>query len=74
MNNNRRDKIKAIIKQIERVTKMLDEVLTEEYDAYENMPEGLKCTDNGFNSENAQENIEQAIDTLNEAVEYLEEI
>jgi hypothetical protein len=74
MNKIRRDKIKIVLKKIECNTKELESILSDECEAYDNMPDGLKCTDNGFVSEEAQETIESAIDALYEAIGYLEEI
>jgi hypothetical protein len=71
MNNTRRKEIAKVIKQIE---KMVSSILSDEMSSYDNMPDGIKESQNGYNSEDAQNNLECAIDSLEEAIQYLEEI
>lgn len=71
MNNARRKEIAKVIKQIE---KMVSSILSDEMSSYDNMPDGIKESKNGYNSEDAQNNLECAIDSLEEAIQYLEEI
>lgn len=74
MNKARRKQICEVIKNIESIQSTLDNILNEELDAYNSMPEGLQSSENGMVSEDAQESLECAIDTLEEAVMSLEEI
>ena len=74
MNNNRRKEIKRVIDSIRVSTEMLESILADEEEAFENMPEGLQNSDNGMMSEEAQEQLSNAIVALEEAIEYLEEI
>lgn len=71
MNNKRRKEIIDIIRKIEN---LVENVLSEEQDAFDNMPESLQCSYNGSISEDAQSSLESAIDCLEEAISYLEEI
>lgn len=71
MNKQRRKRIKEII---EKLQALVEDILDEEREAYDNMPEGLQMSDNGMISEEAQENLEAAIDALEEAIDCLEEI
>lgn len=71
MNNARRKEIAKVIKQIERT---VSSILSDEMSSYDNMPDGIKESQNGYNSEDAQNNLECAIDSLEEAIQYLEEI
>lgn len=70
MNNARRKEIRSAIARIER---LVESILDDETDAFENMPEGLQCSWNGMNSEEAQDNLQGAIDALEEAISYLED-
>lgn len=71
MNKARR---KAIQKSISDIEQVLQEILDDEQNAYDNMPEGLQESENGMISVEAQENLEAAIDSLEDAISYLEEI
>ena len=71
MNKTRR---KAIQKSISDIEQIVQEILDDEQNAYDNMPEGLQESENGIVSMEAQESLEAAIDSLEEAISYLEEI
>lgn len=71
MNKARRIQIQQAIKKIEY---LVQSILDEEQEAYDNMPESLQMSTNGMNSEEAQESLEAAIDALEEAISCLEEI
>lgn len=74
MNNERRKRIADAISAIGKIESLIQNILDDEQDAYENMPEGVKTSENGMVSEEAQENLDSAIDALEEAISYLEEI
>ena len=71
MNRERR---KAILRAIANIESILQDILSDEQEAYDNMPESLQESENGLISAEAQENLESAIDALEEAISYLEEI
>lgn len=71
MNKHRRKQILEAISQIES---LVQDILDEEQEAFDNMPESLQCSDNGMVSEEAQENLEAAIEALEDAIMRLEEI
>lgn len=71
MNNKRRKKIAEAIYKIEE---LIQNILDEEQEAYDNMPENLQGSERGIISEEAQESLGSAIDALEEAISYLEEI
>lgn len=71
MNDERRKEIQKVINSIEN---LVQSILDEEQEAYENMPVGLQESTNGLNSIDAQDNLEAALDALEEAISYLEEI
>lgn len=71
MNKARRTIIKRAIGDVEQI---LQDVLDEERDSFENMPESLQESPNGQASIEAQENLEAAIDALEDAISYLEDI
>ena len=71
MNKARR---KEIQKSIGDIRDVLQNILDDEREAYDNMPEGLQLSENGIMSMDAQENIEAAVDALEEAIFCLEEV
>ena len=81
MNNKRRKQIQLIVQRAERIIDMLtalrddtEEILNDEIDAFESMPESLQESDRGQNSQDAQDSLSDAIDALDEAISCLEEV
>lgn len=74
MNNQRRKQIKEAMLKIETITHLVQHILDDEQEAFENMPESLQCADNGAASEEAQECLESAIEALEQAIACLEEV
>ena len=74
MNKKRRMEIQKVIDKIEAINGLLEDILSEEQDAFDNMPESLQSSERGEMSEAAQESLEAAIDALGEAIDCLEEI
>ena len=74
MNKERRKRIADAISAISKIESLVQSILDDEQDAYENMLEGAKTSENGMISEEAQENLDSAIESLEEAISYLEEI
>ena len=65
---------KQIQQAIQRIEDLLQAILDDEREAYDNMPENLLESERAINSVESQENLEAAIDALEEAISYLEEI
>lgn len=74
MNKERRKKVTDAIAAIGKIEELIQNILDDEQEAFDNMPEGLQISENGIISEEAQENLDAAIDALEEAIGYLEEI
>lgn len=74
MNNQRRKAIIEITAKIELAAQSLRTLLEEEQEYYDNMPENLQGSERGMDSEEAQDCIESAIESLEDAVMSLEEI
>lgn len=74
MNKQRRKEIKKAISKISELKDLVENILSEEQEAYENMPEGIQASENGMNSEEAQESLEAACEAIEEAICCLEEI
>ena len=71
MNNARRKEIQKVIMKIED---LVQDILSAEQEAFNNMPESLQESGNGMNSMDAQDNLEAVIDALEDAISCLEEI
>ena len=70
MNNKRRKEIANAIRQIENV---VSSILADEEEAFDNMPEGLQESERGDISQEAQDNLSNAINALEEAIICLED-
>ena len=64
MNNKRRKEIKNVISKIEE---LVQQILDEEEEAFDNMPESLQESERGEASQNAQDCLSDAVDALEEA-------
>lgn len=74
MNKQRRKEIQEAIARIEDLTSDVEMILSDEQDAFDNMPEGLQFSYNGETSEEAISLLEDAVESLEEAKECLESI
>ena len=74
MNKTRRDQLRMLIQKIENLIKAVEIILCDEQDAYDNIPDSLKESDKGIESMEAQDNMEAAIEALEEASSCLEEM
>lgn len=74
MNKKRRTTIIEISQQIKLSKEKLEDVLSEEQESYENMPENLQNSNRGMESEDAQGYLESTIELLEEAIFTLEDI
>ena len=74
MNKERRAAIKKAIEATETIRDIVQNIFEEEQEAYDNMPDGVKESENGLISADAQESLEAAIDALEEAISCLEEV
>jgi hypothetical protein len=70
MNKQRRKEIANTIRDIERV---VSNILEDEEEAFDNMPENLQYSERGDMSQEAQDNLSCAVDALEEAISYLED-
>ena len=82
MNKSRRKRIAAVISTlenagydiIESARDEIEDILWEEEDAYDNMPENLQYSIRGEESSEAIDNLQEAVDNLEEALNSLNEI
>lgn len=74
MNKERRTMIEKIITRIENIKDELQDVLSDEEFAFDNMPENLQYSERGEASQEAIDSMSEAIDNLEEAIEQLQNI
>ena len=73
MNNKRRKEISKIVSTLEEVRDRLSEVVDEEQNAFDNMPESIQGSDRGCDSEEAIGYLSDALDSVESALDYLDE-
>ena len=74
MNKNRRKMIENIITMLDKAKVSLEDVLSEEEDYFNNMPENLQGSIRGTESEEAIDMLSEAVDNLNNCIDNLMEI
>ena len=80
MNNARRKRIASSITSLRKITDYnliegikdeIEDILWDEEDAYNNMPENLQYSMRGENSSDAIDSLQEAVDTLEEAINII---
>ena len=74
MNKIRRKTLEQISAKLDEARCMLEEVMTDEQDAFDNMHENLQCSERGEQMEEYIYNMEEGVSNLEELVSTLEEI
>lgn len=74
MNEERRKKIKEAINHIDNGLNLLNEVQSDEQDAFDNLPENMQSGEKGENMQGALDSIQSAIDNVESAIGDLESI
>ncbi|MDE6667670.1 MAG: hypothetical protein K2K38_04915 [Clostridia bacterium] len=72
MNKQRRKVINELIKQATELSQQIEEVLNEEQDYYDYMPENLQNSERGQNAEEAICNLEEAQSNIEDCISNLE--
>lgn len=83
MNKARRKRITTVIRDlgnirdysfIESIKDEIENILWEEQDAYDNMPENLQYSMRGEESSDAIDSLQEAVDALDEAIDIFNEL
>ena len=72
MNKQRREALAKQIAPLEEVKSQLDDLLSEEQEYKDNMPESLQNGEKGEAADNAISEIESAISSIEEAISNIE--
>lgn len=74
MNRTRRKRLGEALYKCSEILEILQEVKQEEEDAYENLPESFRDGDRGEEMQNYIEMIEEAVEYIEEAQSVIEQI
>ncbi len=74
MNKQRRKEIQTISNDLLPLMTSIEDLLAEEQDYFDNMPENLQSSEKAEIAENAISNLEEALDNIRECVDNLESI
>lgn len=73
MNKERREQIKTLVDELENLKGQIEDLASEERDCYDAMPENFKCGDSGSQSEAAADALDNATNSIDETIGYLNE-
>lgn len=73
MNKARRSQIDELIEKLEAHAMEINDLETDEQDAFDNLPEGFQDGDRGEAMQSAIDALAEAGSSIDEAVEYLKE-
>ncbi len=73
MNNDRRKALSNLHSKIDDLRNEVESIMNDESDAYENMPDSIKDGERGQAAELARDNLENAISSLQDALNSIEE-
>lgn len=74
MNKIRRKLLEEVSAKLDEARCMLEEVMNDEQDAFDSMPENLQGSERGEQMEEYIYNMQEGVDNLEEIVSNLEEI
>jgi hypothetical protein len=74
MNNERRKRIRSLIEKLSFDKELLEMISNEEEEAFDNMPEGIQESQMGENSQEAIELLGDALNSLDECIDSLDNI
>jgi flagellar biosynthesis chaperone FliJ len=74
MNKNRRQQLRKWLEDIEAIKNELENIMDDEQDYYDQIPENLQGGQRACDSEEAIDQMNEAIDALDEAISCVEEI
>lgn len=73
MNNQRRKELDTVINILNDAKSKLESIIDDEQCAFDNLPEGLQCSERGEQMESAIDNMNDALDNIDEVISCIEE-
>lgn len=74
MNQVRRNAINKIVSELQNQSQALADVISDEQEAFDNMPEGLQQSDKGQTMEQNLYTLQEQLDSLEEMISNLESL
>jgi len=74
MKENRLEILKECQAAIQEAYDKLNDVREEEEEAYDNLPEGLQCSERGDLMQDAIDNLDEAVSSLDEVISNLDDV
>lgn len=66
-----KEQVDQFMSKLNKLLKIVSDILSDEEYSFNNMPDGLQESDNGIVSQEAQENLGEAVNSLYEAITLL---
>jgi hypothetical protein len=73
MNKQQRKVLASIISQLDTLKYSIEEIQLEEQEKYDNIPENLQGCERGERLESNSDNLQSAVSSIEEAVDYIQE-
>jgi predicted nuclease with TOPRIM domain len=73
MNKARRKALEELQGKLSELKDELESLAEEERDYYENMPEGLQCSERGDEADRCASNLEDGVDSLDTIINNIDE-
>lgn len=74
MNKTRRQQLAKWLQDMEKIKEELENILSDEQDYYDNIPENLQSSQRACDSEEVIEQMEEAVSSLEDAICIVKEI
>lgn len=71
LNNARREILRGVASKLQGLSEVVSDMLDSEEYAFDNMPENIKEGDKGCDMEDAIDNLGNAIEGIDEVVDYI---
>ena len=71
MNKERRNALYKIVNTLDEKSKELEKIRDEEQDCYDNLPEGLVDSERGEAMSENCDDLDSAVDSLEEVIDYI---
>jgi len=73
LNNQRRDSLRDVLRQLRQCQSTVSRVLDKEQECYDNIPESLQDTESYERREQIIDALDEAVDKISEAIENIDD-
>ena len=73
MNKERRKQIDGMIAKLDNIKEHISDILDDEQNAFDNMPESIQYSERGYNMQEAIDNLDDSIGNIVDAIDNLYE-